>query len=123
MQNYKNLGSIKVLFLVSGILNLLTAISWALLTVLGTISTIILGCGGFIVTVIVTAACIFDFISYNRLNKMNRTGTSRLIKIAAVLDLMVILSLNVTSVVLGVIVLVKMNNIETQQELKQSGIE
>lgn len=120
--NNKQLGSIKVLFLVSGILNLLTAVSWMLLTVLGTITTIILGCGAFLVTVIVIAACIFDFINYNRLNKLNRTGTFRSIKIAAWLDIGVIFSLNITSFILGIIILNKLSNPETIQELKEKGI-
>lgn len=120
--NNKQLGSIKVLFLVSGILNLLTAVSWMLLTILGTITTIILGCGGFLVTIIVTAACIFDFINYNRLSKINRTGAFRSIKIAAWLDIGVIFSLNITSVVFGIIILNKLSNPETIQELKEKGI-
>lgn len=121
MQDYKNLGVIKVLFMVSGVLNLLTAISWLMLTVIGTISTIILGCGGFLVTIIAAAGCIFDFICYNRLNKLNKSGTYRTIQLASVLDLLAIISLNITSVVFGVIILVKLSKPETKQELIQSG--
>lgn len=121
MQDYKNSGIIKILFLVSGILNLLTALSWMMLTVIGTVSTIFLGCGGFIVTVISIAACIFDFICYNRLNKMNKSGTYRTIQIAAILDILVIFTLNITSVVFGIIILVKLSKPETRQELIQSG--
>jgi len=120
--NNNQLGSIKVLFLVSGILNILTVGSWVMLTIIGTITTIILGCGAFLVTVIVIAACIFDFINYNRLSQLNRTGTFRSIKIAAWLDIGVIFSLNITSFILGIIILNKLSNPETIQELKEKGI-
>ncbi len=122
MQVYKNLGMIKILFLVSGILNLLTAITWLMLTFVGTITTIILGCGGFILVLISAAACIFDFICYNRLNRLYKTGTLRTIQIAAVLDILAIFTLNITSVIFGIIILVKLSNPEVKQELIQSGI-
>lgn len=120
--NDKNLGSFKVLFLVSGILNLLTTLSWVLITILATVTFTIAGCGGFLITLICSAACIFDFICYNRLKKMNRTGTYRTIKIAAILDICVIFTLNITSVVFGMIILAKLNNPDTRQELMQNGI-
>lgn len=122
LPDYKNLGMIKILFIVSGVLNLLTAVSWLLLTILGTITTVILGCGGFIITAIVTAACIFDFICYNRLNKMNKTGTLKTIQLAAVLDLLAVFSLNVTSAVFAIIIFIKLSKHETKLELSQSGI-
>ena len=118
----KNLGSIKVLFLVSAVLNLLTALSWLMLTILGFVTTIFLGCGGFIVSIIVIAACIFDFICYNRLSNLNRSGTYKTIKIAAILDIGVILSLNITSVIFGIIILNKLSQPETIQELNEKRI-
>ncbi|HMQ98271.1 MAG TPA: hypothetical protein PKE39_04540 [Ignavibacteria bacterium] len=122
MRNDKKLGSFKVLFLVSGILNLLTAVSWVLITVLATVTFTALGCGGFLITLICAAACTFDFICYNRLSKMNRTGTYKTIRIAAILDICVIFTLNITSVVFGMVILAKLNNPDTMQELMQNGI-
>ncbi len=122
MNNNKNAGVIKVLFLVSGILNLVTTIVWVLLTVVATVTLTILGCGGVIIALISGAACIFDFICYNRLKNLNRTGTHKTIKIAAVLDICVIFSLNITSVVFGFIILNLLSKPETKQELAEEGI-
>lgn len=118
----KNAGTIKVLFLVSGILNLLTFISWILITVLATVSFPPLGCLSALVTLVSAASCTYDFISYNRLNKLNRTGTYRTLKIAAVIDICVIFSLNITSVVFGIIILNILGRPETIQELKEKGV-
>jgi len=122
LNNNKNLGSFKVLFLVSGILNLLTTITWILITLLATVTFTILGCGGLLIAIICAAACIFDFICYNRLSKMNRTGTHKTIRIAAMLDIGVIFTLNITSVVFGMVILAKLNNPDTRKELIQNGI-
>lgn len=53
---------------------------------------------------------------------MNRTGTYKTIKIASILDIGVIFTLNITSVVFGMVILAKLNNPDTRQELMQNGI-
>jgi len=122
MNEHKNAGVLKGLFLVSGILNLVTTIVWLLLTMVATVTIAILGCGGVLLALISAAACITDFICYNRLNKMNRTGTFKTIKIAAVLDICVIFTLNITSVIFGFIILNMLSKPETKQELTEKGI-
>lgn len=122
MNNYNNTGTIKILFLVSCILNILTSLSWIFLTVIAAISFLPLGCGAALVLFLSAAAGIYDFICYNRLNKKNRTGTHRTIKIAAVLDIIAVISLNITSVVFGFIILNMLSKPETKQELTEQGI-
>ncbi len=122
MNNNKNAGVIKVLFLVSGILNLITILSWVIITISATLTFPPLGCLAVLITLVTTAACIYDFICYYRLKNLNRTGTHRTVKIAAILDICVIFSLNITSVVFGFIILNLLSKPETKQELAEKGI-
>ncbi len=120
---YRNqLNVLKTLFLISGILNGITAIVWAANTVLGAVAFCGLGCVVGVLPVISVIACIFDFMVYSRLDKMNKTGTYNTIRFAAIFDIIAILTLNITSTVFGIIALVMISKPEVQQEMVNKGI-
>ena len=120
---YRNqLNVLKTLFLVSGILNGITAIVWIANTILGAVAFCGLGCVVGVLPVISVIACIFDFMVYSRLNLMNKTGTYNTIRFAAVFDIIAILTFNITSTVFGIIALVMISKPEVQQEMVNRGI-
>lgn len=120
---YRNqLNVLKTLFLVSGILNGITAIVWIANTILGAVAFCGLGCVVGVLPVVSVIACIFDFMVYNRLDKMHKTGTYNTIKFAAIFDIIAILTLNITSTVFGIIALVMISKPEVKQEMVNRGI-
>jgi hypothetical protein len=72
--------------------------------------------------VINTIACILDFMVYNRLKNYNKTGTYSLIKFAAIFDIIVILTFNITSTIFAIIALVMISKPEVKQEMIDKGI-
>ncbi|MEO8513900.1 MAG: hypothetical protein ABI543_10095 [Ignavibacteria bacterium] len=120
---YRNqLNTLKTLFLISGILNLICAIVWLGNTILGAVAFCGLGCVIGIFPVINTIACVLDFMVYNRLNKMNKTGTYSTIRFAAIFDIISIVTCNITSLVFGIIALVMIGKPEVKQEMVNRGI-
>lgn len=120
---YRNqLNTLKTLFLISAILNGITAVVWLGNTVLGAVAFCGLGCVVGVFPVISTIACVMDLVTYNRLNKMNRTGTYKTIQFAAIFDIIAILTWNITSTVFGIIALVMISKPEVKQEMVNRGI-
>lgn len=122
MQYNNQLNVLKMLFLISGILNLISALVWIGNTVLGTVAFCGLGCVVGVLPLINTIACVLDFMVYNRLKNNNKTGTHSLIKFASIFDIIVILTFNITSTVFGIIALVMINKPEVKQEMVNRGI-
>ena len=67
-------------------------------------------------------ACVMDLVAYNRLSKMNRSGTYSSVQFASIFDIASILTGNVASMVFGIVGLVFLNNDEVKQYMKEKGI-
>ena len=122
MNNNDQLNLLKIFFLISGILNILFALSWIFYTLIGGLITCGIACLFGAIPVINIIACVMDFISYNKLNRMDITGTYSTIQFASVFDILTILSGNVASMVFGIFGLVFLNNEETKTYLKEKGV-
>ncbi len=122
MNNNEQLNLLKIFFLISGILNVLFATGWSGYTLIGGLITCGIGCLFGAIPIINVIACIMDFIAYNRLNRMNKTGTYNTIQFTAIFDIVTIITGNVVSMVFGIIALIFLNNEETKKSLKEAGI-
>ena len=122
MEYNNQLNVLKILFLISAILNLITAVVWLFNTILGAVAFCGLGCVVGVLPVISTMACVLDFMVYNRLKYNNKTGTYSLVKFASIFDIIAILTLNITSTVFGITALVMIAKPEVKQELVNRGI-
>lgn len=122
MNNNEQINLLRIFFLISGILNLLYCLGWSGYTLIGGLITCGLGCLFGAIPVINIIACVMDFITYNRLNRMNRSGTYSTIQFAAIFDIITILTGNVASMVFGILALVFLNNDDVKNEMKQRGI-
>ena len=122
MNNNEQLNLLKIFFLISGILNILFATGWSGYTLIGGLITCGIGCLFGAIPVINVIACVMDFVTYNRLNRMNKTGTYNTIQFTAIFDIVTILTGNVASMVFGIVALVFLNNEETKKSLKEAGI-
>jgi len=122
MNNNEQLNLLRIFFLISGILNILFAVTWIFYTILGGLVTCGIGClfGAFPVISII--ACVMDFIVYNKLNRLDRSGTYSSLQFAAVFDIITILTGNVASMVFGIVALVFMNNEEVKKFMVDKGI-
>ncbi|MEO8513899.1 MAG: hypothetical protein ABI543_10090 [Ignavibacteria bacterium] len=122
MNNNEQLNLLKIFFLISGILNILYGLGWSGYTLIGGLVTCGIGCLFGAIPVINVIACVMDFISYNRLSKMNRSGSFSTLQFAAIFDIVSILTGNVASMTFGILALVFLNNDEVKNEMRQKGI-
>jgi hypothetical protein len=122
MNNNEQLNLIRIFFLISGILNILYGLGWSGYTVLGGLVTCGIGCLFGAIPAINIIACIMDFVSYNRLNRMNRSGSYNTLQFAAIFDIVSVLTGNSASMIFGILALVFLNNEEVKSEMKQRGI-
>lgn len=122
MNNNEQLNLLRIFFLISGIINAAYALGWSGYTIIGGLLTCGLGCLFGALPVINVIACVMDFISYNRLSKMNRTGTYSTLQFTAIFDIVTILTGNFYSMVAGIVGIVFLNNEEVKQFMKTKGI-
>lgn len=104
------INTAKTFFLVSAILNILFALGlgvWSFF--LGAFSCGI-GCIAFIAPAINIVSCVMDFIAYNKLNTLDRSGTLNTMQTAAIWEIVTILTGNVVSMVFGIITLSYIGN-------------
>ena len=104
------INTAKTFFLVSAILNILFALglgTWSFF--LGAFSCGI-GCIAFIAPIINIVSCVMDFMAYNKLNTLDRTGTLNTMQTAAIWEIVTILTGNVVSMVFGIIILSYIGN-------------
>lgn len=113
---------LKIFALISAILNMIFAVSWIIYTLVGGIITCGIGCIFGVVPVINIIACILDFISYNKLNSQNHSGTFSSVQFAAIFDIITILTGNLASMIFGIIAVVFLNNDEIKNYFSQKGI-
>jgi polyferredoxin len=112
----------KVFFLISAILNLITALVWFFYTIIGGLASCGIGCIMGFLPVISIVATVMDFIAYNKLNLQNKTGTYSSVQFAAIFDIISILTGNVVSLVFGIMNLMFLNEEGTKNYLVQRGI-
>ena len=122
MNNNEQINLLKIFFLISGILNILYGLGWSGYTLLGGLISCGLGCLFGAVPVINVIACVMDLVSYNRLNRMNRSGTYATLQFAAIFDIITILTGNFASMTFGIVTLIFLSNEEVKHEMKQKGI-
>lgn len=112
----------KTFFLISGIVNILVFLGWGGTTLLGGLVTCGIGCLLGIVPLINVISCIMDFTAYNKLNKLDVTGTFSTMQFAAILEIITVISGNIVSVIFGIIILTYLNNAPVTDYLKEKGI-
>jgi len=113
---------LKIFSLISAMLNILFAIGWIVYTILGGIVTCGIACLFGIIPVINIIACVMDFISYNKLNNLNQSGTYSSVQFAAIFDIITFISGNIASMIFGIIALTYLNNAELKNYMVQKGI-
>ncbi len=116
------LQTARTFFLVSGIINILAFLGWGTSTIIGGAFSCGLGCIVGILPVLNIISCILDFIAYNKLNTLNRTGTYSTIQTAAVFQIVTILTGNIVSFVFGIITLNNIGGDSTKTFLQERGI-
>ncbi len=112
----------KTFFLISGIVNILVFLGWGGTTLIGGMVTCGFGCLLGIVPLINVLSCVFDFMAFNKLNKLNITGTYSTMQFAAVLEIVTILSGNIVSLVFGIMNMTYLNKPEVTGFLQEKGI-
>ncbi len=122
MNNNDQLNLLRIFFLISGILNAAYALGWSGYTIIGGLVTCGLGCLFGALPVINVIACVMDFISYNRLSKMNRTGTFSTLQFTSIFDIITVLTGNFYSMIAGIVGIIFLNNEEVKQELRNKNI-
>lgn len=122
MNNNDQLNLLRIFALVSGIVNASYALGWSGYTVIGGLFSCGLGCLFGALPVVNIIACVMDFIVYNRLTKMNRTGTYSTMQFAGIFDIISVLTGNVASMFFGIVTLVVLNNEEVKQYLKEKQV-
>ena len=120
--NSGQLNLLRTFFLISGILNGISGVVWAAYTIIGGIAFCGLGCVLGFLPVINIIACVMDFIAFNRLSALNRSGTYSTVKFAAIFDIISILTGNLVSMIFGIISLTTLSNEDLKNEMRQRGI-
>ncbi len=103
-------------------LTFLVFLGWGGTTFLGGLFTCGIGCLLGVVPLINAVSCIMDFMAYNKLNKLNLTGTFSTMQFAAILEIVTVISGNIVSVVFGILILTYLNNPTVTGYLKEKGI-
>lgn len=113
---------LKIFCLVSGLLNIISALSWLMITIAGGLASYGLLCLVGFMPLINIVVCAMDFRAYNKLNMLNRRGTFQTLKIASILDIVSIVTFNVLGMIWGIYVLVTINTPQFKNELNERGI-
>lgn len=112
----------KTFFLISGIVNILILLGWSGGTIISGLVTCGVGCLIGFIPLLNLAACIMDFLTYNKLNSLDRGGTFNSMQVAAILDIVTIITGNIISLVFGIVILSYLNNEKLISYLKEKGI-
>ena len=96
-----SLENCRTYFLVCGIVNLIAAIVWALVTLFGGLATCFFGCLLVVFPILHFAVMIFDFIAASRLSSPPTPGTYSFLKLTAILD--IVAGLAVVPLILGIL--------------------
>lgn len=112
----------KTFFLVSAIINILAFFGWGTSTIVGGAFSCGLGCIVGILPVINIISCTMDFIAYNKLNTLNRTGTFETMQTASVFQIVTIVTGNVVSFVFGILTLNNIGRDSVKSFLQERGI-
>lgn len=95
----------KIFFLISAIINILAFLGWGGTTLIGGVVTCGFGCLIGLLPIINVVGCVMDFIAYNKLNKLNVSGTFSTVQFASIIQIITILTGNVVSLIFGIITL------------------
>jgi hypothetical protein len=120
MNTKELLNQFKIFFLISGIVNILYALGLLGYTFIGGLITCGLGCLFGALPIVNVIAAVMDFISYNRLDKLNRSGIYSTIQFAAIFDIVTIITGNIVSFIFGIIILVNISKDEFANSLKEN---
>ncbi len=112
----------KIFFLISAIINILAFLGWGGTTLLGGVVTCGFGCLIGLLPIINVVGCVMDFIAYNKLNKLNITGTFSTVQFAAIIQIITILTGNVVSLIFGIITLQNFSKDNIKNFLQEKGI-
>lgn len=122
MNNNDQLNLLRIFALISGILNIAYALGWSGYTIIGGLITCGFGCLFAALPVVNIIACVMDFIVYNRLTRLNRSGTYSTMQFAGIFDIISVLTGNVASMCFGIVMLISLNTEEVKQYLKERQI-
>lgn len=122
MNTKELLNQFKIFFLISGIVNILYALGLLGYTFIGGLITCGLGCLFGALPIVNVIAAVMDFISYNRLDKLNRSGIYSTIQFAAIFDIVTIITGNIVSFIFGIIILVNISKDEFANSLKENDL-
>ncbi len=117
-----NISALKTFYLVSGIVNIISFLSWTIYVIASSLVVCGIGCLFGLFPIIAAVACVMDFVAYSKLNRLNRTGTFGSARFAAIMDIITVVNGNVVSMVFGILSLNYLNNNETRNYLWQKGL-
>lgn len=112
----------KIFFLISAIINILAFLGWGGTTLIGGIATCGFGCLIGLLPIINVVGCVMDFIAYNKLNKLNVSGTFSTVQFASIIQIITILTGNVVSLIFGIISLQNFSKDTVKNFLQEKGI-
>lgn len=117
-----DISTSRTFFLISGILNILTAIGWGGGTLAFGAVTCGIGCLIGFLPILNIIAAVMDFIAFSKLNNLNQTGTYGTVNTAAIFDIVTILTGNIVSLVFGILVLTFIQKEDFKSFLVSKGI-
>lgn len=112
----------KIFFLISAIINILAFLGWGGTTLIGGVVTCGFGCLIGLLPIINVVGCVMDFIAYNKLNKLNVSGTFSTVQFAAIVQIITILTGNIVSLIFGIITLQNLSKDTVKNFLQEKGI-
>ena len=112
----------KIFFLISAIINILAFLGWGGTTLIGGVVTCGFGCLIGLLPIINVVGCVMDFIAYNKLNKLNVSGTFSTVQFASIIQIITILTGNVVSLIFGIITLQNFSKDTVKNFLQEKGI-
>lgn len=112
----------RTFLLISGIINAVFGAGWIVYTLFLGLFTCGIGCLFGVLPVINIVTCALDFIAYNKLNNLDRTGTYDSIQYAAIFEIVTFLTGNPASGIFGILNIVNLNKTEFRSFLTERGI-
>jgi hypothetical protein len=116
------LQTCRTFFLISGIINIVAGLSWLTGSFISGIATCGVGCLLGFIPVVNIVCCVTDFIAYNKLSALNQTNTYGFVKVAAIVQIVSIVSANLVSMIFGIMILSNIEKENVKSYLHEKGI-